>query len=123
VVTRSGAPIITTWCGHEPLARALISLKPDANNKLSAGRGHKVYYGYLGESVILFAARVGVRHVGVPDTTRKTSDERMDATYVCVGRGFLPGTEIQNSEIEAIKGTAAQRREEGKFGRRMRGLD
>lgn len=37
-----------------------------------------------------------------------TSDERMDkrATYVCVGRGFLPGTEAQNSGISAIKGTA-----------------
>lgn len=93
----------------------LISLKPGANNKLSAAavtsRGHKVYYSCLGESIILFTARVGVHRVGVPDT-RRTSDERMDehATYVCVGRGFLPGTETQNSRIETIKGTVGQRR-------------
>lgn len=44
-----------------------------------------------------------------------TSDEQMDerATYVCVGRSFLSGTEAQNSGIGVIKGTIGQRRTMG----------
>lgn len=51
---------------------------------------------------LLFTGRVGVRRVGVPpDTTGgESSAERMDerATFVCVGRGFLSGTNW-NSEF------------------------
>lgn len=95
----------------------LISLKPDANNKLSAVgtqglprlfRGEHYYYTCRACGCSPCGSAAGHEDIG-------RADGRACHIRVCVGRGFLPGTETQNLGIEAMKGIAGQRREGGKY--------